>query len=135
MTALSVELSPATPSPARAVPLRMPHTDWLYHHLDIEGSEAAMAAFAGHAAGAGTIPWHLDLDQVEEDAFHTLALAGALSLNGAQVLEGQLCEAVGRRHRVAVGRVGLSQACPFDLHSLCRCPRAFFASGPIIRMP
>ncbi len=106
------------------------HTDWLYHHLDVEGSETALAAFAGRAAGAGTIPWRLDLDRIEEDAFHTLAVAGALSVSGAGILAGQLREAVGRRHRLAVGRVGRSRLCPFDLHALRPVPDDMLSLGP-----
>lgn len=118
-------------SEARASPpLRLPHTDWLYHHLDIEGPDAALDAFASRAAGAGTIPWRLDLDQIEEDAFNTLAVAGALSLGGAEILAGQLREAVGRRHRLALGRVGQSRACPFDLHSLLPVPDGILSLGP-----
>ena len=111
-------------------PLRPAHTDWLFHHLDIEGPASALEEFAEAATGSGTIPWQLDLDQLEEDAFHTLAGAGTLSLHGAQVVAGQLRDAVGRRHRLAVHRVGSSRACPFDLHALIPVPGHILALGP-----
>ena len=111
-------------------PLRLAQTDWLYHHLDMEGSVSALEKFAEAAAGSGTIPWHLDLDQLEEDTFHTLAGAGTLSLHGAQVVAGQLRDAVGRRHRLAVDRVGSSRVCPFDLHALIPVPDHILALGP-----
>jgi len=111
-------------------PLRLAHTDWLYHHLDIEGSDSVLTAFAGRACGAGAIPWCLNLDQIEEDAFHSLAVAGALSLHGAGILAGQLRAAVGRRHQLAVGRVGHSRACPLDLHAVLPVPDDFLSLGP-----
>ena len=82
---------------AHPVPLRLTHTDWLHHRLLITGSAADLAAFRQAAAGAGTIPWCLDLDRMEEDFFHLLVApprAGALipparsvSLAGARILE------------------------------------------------
>lgn len=124
MTAQPADRPPAAP------PLRLAHTDWLYHHLDIEGPPEAVDAFAAAAAGAGTIPWRLDLDQIEEDLFHTLAGAGTLSLHGAEILARQLREAAGRRHRLAVDRVGRSRACPFDLHALLPVPDEVLPLGP-----
>jgi hypothetical protein len=46
------------------------------------------------------------------------------------VLAGQLREAVGRRHERAVSRIGLSQACPFDLHALIPVPGHMLQLGP-----
>lgn len=112
------------------LPLRLPHTDWLYHHLDIKGPAPELATFSAAAAGSGTIPWALDLDQIEEDAFNTLAGAGTLSLHGAEVLAGQLREAAARRHQLAVSRVGHSRACPLDLHSLVPVPEDILLLGP-----
>ena len=62
-----------------------------------------MAAFRVAAAGAGTIPWQLDLGSLEEDWFHLLVNPAhpALSLAGARMLAGQLREAVEHRHAVA----------------------------------
>ena len=114
----------------RSALLRPAHTDWLYHHLDIEGASDTLARFADAAAGSGTIPWRLDLDQLEEDAFHTLVGAGTLSLHGAQVLAGQLRTAAGRRHRLAVDQVGHSRACPLDLHALLPLPDKILSLGP-----
>lgn len=111
-------------------PVRPAHTDWLYHHLGIEGSSGALALFGGAAAGSGTIPWRLDLDLLEEDAFHALVGAGTLSLHGAEVLAGQLRAAAGRRHRLAVDRVGHSRACPLDLHALLPVPNDLLSLGP-----
>ena len=93
------------------------------------------------AAGAGTIPWQLDLDRMEEDLFHLLvappAPAGAadspprrLSLSGARILAGQLRDAAGRRRELAAARVGISRACPFDLHALVPVPEAVLWHGP-----
>ena len=117
---------------AAGTPLRLPHTDWLFHRLTVTGPAAAVAAFRAAASGAGTIPWQLDGDSLEEDWFHLLVNPAhrALSLAGARVLAGQLREAVEHRHAVAVARVGHSRACPFDLHALVPVPEAILLLGP-----
>jgi hypothetical protein len=119
----------------RAAPMRLAHTDWLHHRLAIVGPAAQIAGFRHAAAGAGVIPWQLDLDRMEEDVFHLLAAPPApqrrtLSVAGARVLAGQLREAVGRRHERAVARVEASQACPFDLHTLIPVPDEMLRLGP-----
>ena len=84
------------------------------------------------AAGAGTIPWQLDFDSLEDDLFHLLVAGPSrtLSLAGGRILAGQLRAAVGRRHALAVARVGHSRACPFDLHALVPVPDAILRRGP-----
>jgi hypothetical protein len=122
-------------------PLRLSHTDWLHHRLLITGPDADLAALRTAAAGAGTVPWQLDFDRVEEDLFHLLAVppaaAGALhaparslSLMGARILAGQLCEAAARRHVLATSQIGHSRACPFDLHALIPVPDVILRRGP-----
>ena len=121
--------------PATGTPLRLAHTDWLHHRLTISGPEAEVTAFRQAAAGAGTIPWHLDLDRMEEDLFHRLVAppspqSRTLSLAGARIVAGQLREAVDQRQKLAVARVGRSRACPFDLHTLLPVPEAVIQLGP-----
>lgn len=118
-----------------ASPLRPAHTDWLRHRLAVSGPAEDVAAFRAAAAGAGTIPWQLDLDRLEEDWFHLLASPPppqrrSLSLHGARVLAGQLREAVARRHELATTRVGSSRACPFDLHALLPVPESVLRLDP-----
>jgi len=124
-----------------AAPLRLAHTDWLYHRLSVVGPAADLAAFRVAAAGAGTVPWLLDLGRMAEDYFHFLvappvragslaAPVRSLSLAGARILADQLCAAVARRHALAVGRVGHSRACPFDLHALIPVPEPVLRCGP-----
>ncbi len=117
---------------AAGAPLRLPHTDWLFHRLVVTGPVAPLAAFRAAASGAGTIPWRLDGDSLEEDWFHLLVNPAhrALSLAGARVLAGQLREAVEHRHAVAVARVGHCRACPLDLHTLVPVPVAVLLLGP-----
>ena len=66
----------------RGSALRLDHTDWLHHRLLITGSAADLVRLRAAAGGAGTVPWHLDFDRMEEDLFHLLvapsARAGAL---------------------------------------------------------
>jgi len=132
--------APGRDADRRYAPQRLAHTDWLHHRLRITGPEADLAAFRAAAAGAGTIPWRLDLDRMEEDLFHLLvappAPAGAptppprsLSLSGARILAGQLRAAAARRQELAVARVGQSRACPF-VHALLPVPEAVLWCGP-----
>ena len=116
-------------------PLRLAHTEWLHHRLVVTGPEAAVATFRSAAAGAGVIPWHLDLDRIAEDCFHRLVAPPSphqrrLSLAGARIVAGQLRDAVARRHDLAVARVGHSRACPFDLHALVPVPADILRRGP-----
>lgn len=115
---------------SEGAPLRLPHPDWLLHHLTVAGSNEALAAFRTAAAGAGVVPWQLDVDRMQEDFFHHLAGAGQLGLHGAEVLAGQLRTAVVLRHASAVARVGRSVACPFDLHALVPVPEPVLRLGP-----
>ena len=127
------QAGPAVPQAfAARAPLQLPHTDWVFHRLTVTGPTAAIAAFRAAASGAGTIPWQLDGDSLEEDWFHLLVNPAhrALSLAGARVLAAQLREAVEHRHAVAVARVGHSRACPFDLHALVPVPAAVLLHGP-----
>ena len=66
----------------RGSALRLDHTDWLHHRLLITGPAADLVRLRAAAGGAGTVPWHLDFDRMEEDLFHLLvappARAGAL---------------------------------------------------------
>ena len=115
--------------------LRSVHTDWLHHRLHITGTSGDIAALRHAAAGAGIIPWQLDLDRAEEDFFHLLVAPAApqqrsLSLDGARILSRQLRDAVERRHQIAVARVGRSRACLFDLHALLPVPDAILRLGP-----
>jgi hypothetical protein len=125
----------------RGSALRLDHTDWLHHRLLITGPVADLVGLRAAAGGAGTVPWHLDFDQMEEDLFHLLVAppvrAGALgsrarslSLAGARILAGQLRAAAARRHALAIARVGHSEACPFDLHALVPVPDAILRRGP-----
>jgi hypothetical protein len=144
--------APAPPPPSRArspgpgrtdrhAPLRLAHTDWLYHRLQVTGPAATLVAFRAAAAGAGTVPWQLDLDRMAEDFFHLLvappARAGSLvppprslSLAGARIVADQLCAAVARRQALAAAQIGHSRACPFDLHALVPVPDAVLRRGP-----
>ena len=110
------------------------HPDWLFHHLRIEGPAAAVAAFRAAASGAGIIPWHLDFERVEEEAFLQLAApqgqARTLSLEGARMLAAELRDAVARRHALAVARVGHDKRCSLDLHALVPVPGTILRLGP-----
>jgi hypothetical protein len=133
--------SPGPGRPDRHAPLRLAHTDWLHHRLHIAGPAADLDSFRSAAAGAGTVPWQLDLDRMAEDFFHLLvappARAGSLvppprslSLAGARIVADQLCAAVARRQAMAAAQIGHSRACPFDLHALVPVPDAVLRRGP-----
>jgi hypothetical protein len=130
---IAVADDPASNSdgPQRHAPQRLAHPDWLFHRRCVSGSRADLAAFRAAAAGAGTIPWQLDLERMEEDFCHLLiAPRRSLSLTGARILAGQLRAAVAQRHALAMTLVGQSQACPFDLHALVPVPATMLQRGP-----
>jgi hypothetical protein len=112
--------------------LRLPTPDWLHHRLTITGPAAEVGRFRQAAVGAGIIPWYFDLDRLEEEYFHLLVAPDqrSLSVVGARIFAHQLREAVGRRHDLAVSRVGRSTACPFDLHALLPVPGDILRLGP-----
>lgn len=138
----TAEESAAAPQPA-AVPQRppppaassLPHPDWLYHRLVVAGPADEVAAFRTAAEGAGTVPWQLDLDRMEEDLVHVLLAPPSpqrrvLSAAGARILAGQLRQAAEQRSAIAVAQVGRSRACPFDLHVLVPVPGEILRLGP-----
>jgi hypothetical protein len=115
--------------------LALPHPDWLYHHLQVTGGHADVAAFRAAAAGAGVIPWQHDLGLAAEDWFHRLAVPPApqrrsLSLEGARILAGQLRDAAAARQRLIAERVATSRGCPLDLHRLLPVPDRLLKLGP-----
>jgi hypothetical protein len=125
----------------RGSALRPDHTDWLHHRLLVTGPAADLVRLRSAAAGAGTVPWHLDFDHMEEDLFHLLVAppartgaleyrARSLSLAGARILAGQLRTAAERRHGLAIAQIGHSRVCPFDLHALVPVPDAILKCGP-----
>ncbi len=132
----SIPLAPLLPRAAEpSTPLRLANTDWLHHALTISGPVPDMAAFQMQAAGGGVIPWHLDLDRMEEGWFHLLAAPPApqersLSVAGARILAAQLRDAVGRRHELAVAQAASAKSCLFDLHALLPMPAPLLRRGP-----
>ena len=128
--------SPALVEPVHAFPaMRLANTDWLHHRLTVIGPEQQVGEFRHAAAGAGTIPWVLDLDRMEEDWLHLLISPPApqtrsLSVAGARIMAGQLRDAVARRHELAMARIGRSRACPLDLNALVPVPDDLLQRGP-----
>ncbi len=107
---------------------------WLYHHLTISGPSSGVAAFAEAARGSGVIPWEVDTAAVEEDVFN-LAVSQpphrrSLTVEGCRVLARQFRQRVEARQARAAALVGVSRACPFDLHTLLPIPAALLQLGP-----
>ena len=71
--------------------------DWLWNTLEVGGPAERVEAFRLAAAGAGVVPWVLDLAALEEEFL--LLMAGpqdgvrAISLSGAKVLARRLRDA------------------------------------------
>jgi hypothetical protein len=108
--------------------------DWLYHHLTVSGSPAAVDDFVAAACGAGIAPWRLDYARIEEDVFNLAVSqpppARRLTVAGCRRLARQFRERVEARQERAAARLGRSRACPFDLHTLLPIPDAILAMGP-----
>lgn len=115
--------------------LALPNTDWLAHHLLVSGPAGDAAAFREAAAGAGGIPWRLDLDGLQEDLFlRLLAPAPAereISVEGARILAATCRDLVGAHHGEVLAAVGRrSRVCPLDLHALVPVPERVLRLGP-----
>ena len=103
------------------------HTDWLYHHHEIAGPTDALRSFQQAACGAGVIPWHLDLDRLQEDVFLLLVAppqpqARALGAAGARILAEELRAAVAPAARDRRGARRLQPGLP--VRPACAAPRA-----------
>ena len=107
---------------------------WLYHHLTITGPAAQVEDFAVAARGPGIIPWHLDLDRIEEDLFNLAVSRRAgprsLSVAGCHILARQFRQRIAARDEKAAALIGRSRACPFDLHVLLPVPDEILRRGP-----
>ena len=119
----------------RSEVLCLSHPDWLHHTLTVTGPEAELAAFRQAACGAGVTPWVYDYDRMAEDWFNLMVappppLRRTISAAGARILANQLRDAVWERHEAAVSQVGVSKACPFDLHALVPVPFEMLRLGP-----
>jgi hypothetical protein len=115
--------------------LALPHPDWLHHTLTVTGPDSEVHAFRAAASGAGVTPWVYDYDRLAEDWFNLLVaprppLRRTISVAGARILANELRDAVWARHEAAVSRVGVSKACPFDLHALAPVPFGILRLGP-----
>ena len=114
--------------PARA------HTDWLRNTLAVSGPAEEVARFRAAAAGAGVIPWELDLAGLEEEFLLPMAApedgTPAISLAGAKLLARRLREAVALNHQRALARVSTDRTCPLDLHRLLPVPGTILRLGP-----
>jgi hypothetical protein len=123
-----------TPLPCPGfAPLALPQPDWLQTTLSVTGPADDLAAFRDVAAGAGVVPWTMDYDRLEEDWFLLLMAPPppqrAISAQGARILARRLRELAWARHEEALGRIGTSRACPFDLHRLLPVPADILRLG------
>ena len=113
--------------------LALPQPDWLAHELTVTGPADRLAAFRQAACGAGVVPWVFDYDRMEEDWFLLMMAPPAhrrgISAEGARILARQLRDLIWERHEWAVSQIGVSQACPFDLHALVPVPDGILRLG------
>jgi len=110
------------------------HTDWLRNTLVVSGPTEEVARFTAAAAGAGVIPWVLDLAALEEEFLLPMAApqdgTAAIGLAGAKLLARRLREAVALNHQRALSRLDTDRSCPLDLHRLLPVPTALLKLGP-----
>ena len=108
--------------------------DWLYHHLTISGPVDQVERFAAAAGGAGVVPWRLAGAEIEETVFNLAvsqpARDRALTVEGCRILARQFRDRVEAHQAKAAMQVGVSRACPFDLHTLLPVPDAILQLGP-----
>lgn len=104
--------------------MRCPHPDWVFNRLLVAGPAADLDAFRAAAAGAGVAPWALDYDRLEEDLFLLMMAPArrAVSAAGARIVARETRDWVWEDHQAALSAVGVSRACPFDLHALAPVP-------------
>ena len=109
-------------------------TDWLRNTLAVSGPTEEVARFSAAAAGAGVIPWQLDLAALEEEFLLPMAAppdgVPAISLAGAKLLARRLREAAALNHQRALSRLDTDKNCPLDLHRLLPVPSAILKLGP-----
>jgi hypothetical protein len=109
------------------------HTpDWLPHILTVSGPGVDVSQFRQASAGAGAIPWHYDLDRMQEDWFHRMLASEPreISIEGARILAGTYRGLVGAHQERVVAAAAHSRACPFDLHTLVPIPDRVLRLGP-----
>jgi hypothetical protein len=108
--------------------------DFLFHHLTLSGTAAAVGGFAAAARGSGATPWQLDYAAIEEDIFVRAVSQPAarrnLTVEGCRILARQFRDKVEAHQARAAALVGHSRACPFDLHALLPVPEAILLLGP-----
>ena len=123
--------------------LALPHPEWLYHRLSVWGPPRHVQEFARAAAGAGVTPWQCDYQRLEEDwAYLILASlarrraqeASAIHMRGVRALARRLRRRMEMEHEAALSWIGISRACPFDLHQLVPVPAEVLALGSDDRM-
>jgi hypothetical protein len=114
--------------------LALPHPDWLAQTLSVSGPAGDVAAFRTAAAGSGAIPWHYDIERMQEDWFlRMLAPAQAdreISVAGARILAATYRDLVASHHEQVVAGAAHGTACPLDLHALIPVPQAVLLQGP-----
>lgn len=123
---------PVLPPHAPPDVLALPHPDWLYQELTVEGDGDALWSFRQAAAGAGHVPWVHDYDALEE-RWLSLMLAQpgrTISLQGAKIVAREAREAFRDEHEEACAWVGRSKAVPLDLHQLAPVPWEVLKLGP-----
>lgn len=112
--------------------MALPHPDWVRATVTVSGEPGRLEAFRQAAAGSGVVPWDMDFDRLEEDWFLLMMRPPpqrrTISTAGAHILARQLRDAVWTAHQDAMSKVGVSRACPFDLHQMIPVP------GPILRL-
>ena len=107
---------------------------WLFHHLIVSGPATTIASFMAMARGAGVVPWRLDGAELEERVFVQAVSQPperrGLSVAGCRILARQFRDRAEAHHAKAVALVGVSRACPPDLHALLPVPDPILALGP-----
>ena len=110
------------------------HPDWIDNRLTVTGPVEQVRAFRAAARGCGAVPWVIDYHQIEEELVALLLRdppeRRSIGLAAAKAIAREFCDFIRDGTEQVHSAVGVSTACPFDLHNLVPVPWEILRLGP-----